>query len=107
MKKEKLEKFTLFIGLNDKDSKQQEINTVDCYKILMNLFLKNGVDCTISESQGFYTHLDGTFTIEKSLRVEILFSSKEKIYSLCDSIKILLNQESIAVQRDLVESELY
>ena len=104
---DKLEKFTLFIGLNDKDSKQQEINTIDCYKILMNLFSKNSVDCTISESQGFYTHLDGTFTIEKSLRVEILFSSKEKIYSLCDAIKILLNQESIAVQRDLVESELY
>ena len=49
-------KFNLYIGLNDKDTKQQEILTTDAYKIV------GGIvgDCTITEGKGLYTHTDGT-----------------------------------------------
>lgn len=33
-----MKKFTLFVGLNDKDSKIQEISTIDAYKKMMNYF---------------------------------------------------------------------
>lgn len=41
-------KFNLYIGLNDKDTKQQEILTTDAYKIV------GGIvgDCTITEGKG-------------------------------------------------------
>lgn len=47
-----MKKYTMFIGLNDKDSKIQEITTIDAYKIIMRIVK----DCTIQESKGCYTH---------------------------------------------------
>lgn len=97
---------TLFIGLNDKDSKQQEINTLDAFKIVMNLTRKYYEGGTISEAKGFYTHKDGTLTIETSLILSILFAETEKTLQLVNEIKQALNQESIALQSEDINSNL-
>lgn len=103
MKKETLLKYTLYIGLNDKDTKQQEINTIDCYKIISKLF----ESCTISECTGIYKHDDGTCVIEKSLRVEIIdFKRNININEKIDLIKNFLNQESIIKQTEEITSEM-
>lgn len=60
-------KFTLYMGLNDKDSKQQEISTLDAYKITANAIMKYFGGATITESTGIYKHADtGTFVVETS-----------------------------------------
>lgn len=56
-------KYTLYIGLNDKDSKVQEISTLDAYKMIGALV----GDCTIQEGRGLYTHQDGTTVLESTL----------------------------------------
>ena len=102
-----MKKITLYIGLNDKDSKQQEITTIDAYKMVSNVL---GVGCTITEGRGIYKHDDGTVVTEVSLVVELLdFDSSldegwvnHKVIELSH----LLNQESIAVQYQEVKSEL-
>lgn len=104
----KLSKFTLYIGLNDKVSKIQEIDTLTAYKIITREVLNSGLDgCTIKECKGIYTHDSGDVVIESTLEVILLFATKDQVESLCDKIKVLLNQESIAIQKELVESSLY
>lgn len=102
-----MKKITLYIGLNDKDSKIQEINTIDAYKLVSNVI---GVDSTITEGRGIYKHEDGTVVSETSLIVELLdfcnALDKGWIKSKINQIKTLLNQESVAVQYQEVESEL-
>lgn len=94
-----LTKFNLYIGLNDKDSKVQEISTLDAYKIIG--------DCTITEGKRLYTHQDGTQVLETSLIVQIIdFSGTLDIVPVINSIKAALNQESIAVIREQVDSRL-
>lgn len=102
-----LTKFTLFVGLNDKESKQQEISTIDAYKVVSNLITSNFEGGTISEATGIYRHEDGTYTTEITLRIELLFTTAEKVKQLVSDLKRLLNQESIAVQKDVVSSELW
>lgn len=100
-------KHTLFLGLNDKDTKTQKIGLLDAYHIAMQLIVENGYDGgTISEASGFYTHEDGTLTIEKSLRIEILFADDTKTDNLIKDLKRVFNQESIAFQVDNIKSEL-
>ena len=100
-------KHTLYIGLNDKNSKIQVINTLDAYKILMNLVKAAGYEgATISEATGFYTHESGEITIEKTLRVEILFADENKTRAFAEAAKRALNQESIAIQRESIVSDL-
>lgn len=96
-------KFNLYIGLNDKDSKVQEISTIDAYKIIGAIC----GDCTITEGKGLYTHTDGTRVLETTLLVQIIdFSGDLDIGPIVELLKTALNQEAIAVIREQVDSKL-
>lgn len=98
-----LTKYTLYIGLNDKDSKVQEISTLDAYKMVGALV----GDCTIQEARGLYTHRDGTQVLETTLVVQVIdFSGALDVAPVVDTIKTALNQESVAVIREQVDSRL-
>lgn len=99
-----MKKITLYLGLNDKDTKTQQITTVDAYKIVNNIIS----DCTIVEGKGKYTHQDGTITSETSFIITIFdFNNTFNIQKTCDILKQVLNQESIAVSVENIESSLY
>ena len=102
-----IKKFTLYLGLNDKDSKQQEIATVEAYKIVSNLISSDFDGGTIFESKGIYKHEDGQIVTETTLRIELLFTEAIKVKALCETLKKLFNQESIAVQEEVINSELW
>ena len=69
-----ISKFTLYMGLNDQDSKRQEISTIEEYKIASNMLAATFGGGTIFEAEGIYKHDDGSIVIEKTLRIEILFA---------------------------------
>lgn len=102
-----IKKFTLYLGLNDKDSKQQEIATVEAYKIVSNLISSDFNGGTIFEAKGIYKHEDGQIVTETTLRIELLFTEAVKVKALCETLKKLFNQESIAVQEEVINSELW
>lgn len=105
--KNKIIKYTLYVGLNDKDSKLQEVSTINAYKLIVNICKSHKLDgFTISEATGFYVHENGEVVTEKSLRIEILFTSNEVIDAIIKDIKIILNQESVVKQVEEVTSEL-
>lgn len=101
-----MKKHILYIGLNDKESKQQEISTLDAYKIIFNAVKKYYDGATITESRGFYTHDSGAVTFENSLICSILFADDDKTRQLAEDLKILLNQESIALEIQDINSSL-
>ena len=93
-----MKKFTLYIGLYDKESKRQEITTLDAYKITANIFKSTTGGATITEAVGVYTHDNGDIVIEPSLRCEIFGATIEQIYAAAEQIKTALNQEKIALE---------
>ena len=99
-----MKKYTLYIGLNDKDSKQQEISLLDAYKVATNVFVETTGGATISEAKGIYTHDDGTIVVETSLRCEIFGAEDDQIMKAVDILKVAFNQESIAVESAEVNS---
>lgn len=102
-----MRKITLYVGLNDRETKTQLINTLDAYRIVTNVL---GVDSTITEAKGIYTHEDGAITSETTLVVMLLdFEHKMTKTWLTDkvnAIKLALNQESVAISTEEIESEL-
>ena len=101
-----MKKHTLYIGLNDKDSKQQEIDSLTAFKIVLNAIRRYYDGGTVRECKGFYTHESGEVTIENTLEVCILQANEEKTLELIKELKNLLNQESIALQTETIKSEL-
>lgn len=102
-----IKKFTLYMGLNDKDTKTQLISTLEAYKVVSNILAADFGGGTIFEAQGIYKHDDGTVVFEKTLRIEILFAEREQVKVLVEQLKKMFNQESIAVQEESIESDLW
>ena len=81
----------MYVGLNDKDSKVQEVSTDKAKEIITSLVGDN----TMQVVQGTYTHEDGTQVNETTLKVELFRDSADRLRIECEDIKRLLNQESI------------
>ena len=96
------EKFILYVGLNDKDTKTQLVNTLQAKENIADIC----GNCTISEVYGAYIHDDGTKVKETTLKVELLFISYLTAVRLAKDIKRALNQESIALERVNTDSTL-
>ena len=102
-----MKRFTLYMGLNDKDTKTQQISIVEAYKIVSNILASDFGGGTIYEAKGIYKYDDGTIVFENTLRIEILFAERPQIKSLVELLKKLFNQESIAVQEEEITSDLW
>lgn len=102
-------KYTFYVGLNDKDSKVQEVNTLEAAKIVQNVFIKNEVDgATITSGKGIYKHENGMVVTEETLIIQVYeFGEPVKVKEICDDLKVMLNQESIAVEKTEANSVLY
>lgn len=106
-KENKTIKYSLYIGLNDKDTKIQKIDTLEAYKILCNIIKRYNIEgFTVYNAHGFFVHQDGTFTIENTLKVELMFVDNKTIDELIKECKIVFNQECIIKQVEKVASEL-
>jgi len=105
-----MRKFTLYLGLNDKDTKTQQVETVEAYKIVSNLLLKRFDGATIFNAQGIYKHDNGEIVTENTFRIELLeFGNSifEQVKEVVSLLKEIFNQESVAVQIQDVTSDLW
>ena len=100
-----MNKITLYIGLNDKNSKRQELDTIECYKIVSRLIAEYADGGTIYSAQGIYKHANGDIVIENTLRVELIDVVEQALKTIVTLVKNLLNQESVIVQREQIVSE--
>ena len=81
-------KHTIYIGLNDKQTKHQEITTLTAYKIAANIFTKTTGGATISEAVGIYTHDSGEIVTENTLRCEVYGAEAETIKRAAEALKV-------------------
>ena len=95
-----MEKVTVFIGLNDKDSKKQEISFIEARSLLSQFIAQVVGVGTLSEAAGVYTHENGETVQETTIRAEFYVEKKdlEKIAEFVRFAKSILNQESVAVE---------
>ncbi len=98
-------KSTLIVGLKDKNSKRQEIDTLDAYKIARNIAAPLFERITITEGHSIYRHDDGSPVIEVLLIIEIFAVEKEQVKQYAELLKVALNQENITAQFERVDSD--
>lgn len=93
-------KKTFYIGLSDKDTKQQKFTEVEAFKVVMELVWKHFGWGTIYSWKGFYTHEDGSVVVENTL---VCTTSTELDHrAFVEQVKTILNQESVLVEVEQV-----
>lgn len=92
-------KYNIYIGLNDKDSKKQEVATRQAKKKVIKILNNNNINgLTMYEVVGVFKHENGQVVFEKSLKVELLEVKEEDILKSIQELKKALNQESILLE---------
>lgn len=99
-----MKKITLYVGLNDKDTKVQKIDTQEANKITMNIITSYTDGATIYNATGIYKHEDGTIVLENTLKIELYEVNDEALTAIIDTLKRTLNQEAIIKQTEVVNS---
>lgn len=88
-------KHTLYIGLNDKDTKTQLISTAEALH-LVNTYCALVFDgATVSTASGVYTHENGEITVETTIKVELFTDNENAVKTAASAFKDALNQETI------------
>ena len=108
-----MKKVTFYIGLNDKDSHVQEIETIAAYKVVNNLICDYFGGGTILNAEGIWRSAGrADFETETTFKVEVLnFSDSDKAFDdkvmeFCSVAKKVLNQEAIALAEEIIKSKL-
>lgn len=98
-------KITYYIGCNDKDTLKQELSYNDFIIVFQTLF----EDFTLQKGKGYFTNAKGYKTIEQCFVITLITDKEYKtkdvrIKENCDILKIILNQESILVTKELIQA---
>ena len=106
-------KFSISLGLADKDSKKEEFSISDSKAkvigLLTGLKINGG---SLTEMEGFYRHENGVLVVEKSLKIEYLeldenldkLAKYNKAMLVCDMLKNHFNQESVLLEVSEIDS---
>ena len=100
-------RYTLTIGLFDKDTKKQKISSDMALRIVSDLVVQTVGYGTIHNGHGIYTHNNGSIVIEPSIVffVDGENDLKNKVKTLAWQIKKALNQESVMLEETAVKME--
>lgn len=90
-----MKNYIIICGLNDKNTRKQEITTERAKQALAGIVLEYADGATLTECDGIYKHEDGGIVFEKSIKIEISGISKENAERIASKAKKVLNQESI------------
>lgn len=94
-------KYNIYIGLNDKDSKKQEISIERAREEVIKILNNNNINgLTMYVVDGVFKHENGEVVHEKSLKVELLEVREDEIIKSINELKEALNQESILLEKE-------
>lgn len=102
-------KYNIYIGMFDKDTKQQELSNTDFFNTVRKVMRLHNINCySIYKCKGHFQHEDGTIVCEPSINVEfisnVVYHQLSKTTSdikkqLCE----LLNQESVLITKQEIQ----
>ena len=104
---EPAEKYTLYIGLNDKDTNTQLISTRQAKSIVNKICAEYAGNYTAVDACGGWVDESGRQITENSLVYSFCGISEEKIKTVLDELLKALNQSSILVEHETVTSVYY
>lgn len=96
--------YTIYIGLNDQHTRRQERPTAEAVSIIEAVLFERVGGATISSARGLYAHADGGKVLEATVRAEIFGAELEAVRAAAAEIRDKLNQESVALTVQEIES---
>ena len=101
-----VDRYQIFVGLNDSQTREQEFSTEQFQKIICNVCKGYRVAFSVSNLQGGYFHDDGMFVAENSLCLTLIGADDTMVDEIAKDICAFFHQESVLVTHDTVDCRL-
>lgn len=95
--------YDIYIGLADKNTLNQIVNTNIMYKYIIKLLKENNIEFTSNKCHGGYINCNDKYILEESIHIMIYNIKLSKLYDIMDMIKNRFNQEKIYVCKKKVK----
>lgn len=92
-------KFTLYVGLNDKDVYDQLIPTEEAFNLLNVVAMKHVDGFTVRSARGFWKDEKGAPSSENTLVYDFVDATDEQITAIVTDMLAAMNQSAILVER--------
>ena len=104
MQKSKQLKYEIIIGLKDKDTYHQMLPTSKFVEIVTSVCKKNNIGFSMHVMDGGYIHNNGTYILENSLNISLVYITKRQALKIASILKELFNQETVIVLEQKTDS---
>ena len=105
---EKQTKYTLYLGLNDKDTSQQTYGLSEAKQVMFMIVRKYTGGCTFYEAEGCWYDEDKKVMISENTLVCVMLDIKpEAVKSIMDEALKTFNQSSILLETEEVRGAFY
>ena len=101
-----MKNYKLYIGLNDKNTLEQIIDTQKAIEIICNIIKEYKKGFSLVQQKGGYMMESGQYVFENSLALSIFEINEKQLFNFCDIFKKVFNQESILIV-EITESPLF
>lgn len=99
----KKKRYTISVGLNDKDEKTQRIRTEQVLRLVRSCCKGYNMAFSSYLQDGGYIHENGTYITEKSVCIVLIDPDESLIREAAKDLCAFLNQESVMVTVEEVE----
>lgn len=100
---EKKKRYTLYLGLNDKDERVQKFRTERIMELAANCCKGYGLPFSSYAQEGGYVDQDGNYVREKSIALMLIDPSEALLEELSCDLCAFLNQESVMLTIEDIE----
>ena len=99
--------YTMYIGMNDKDTYEQIISTEDAKTIIDNICFKYLDGYTIQDANGSWVDENGLVTHENTIVCCFKDADNDTVYKIADEVIKTLNQNTVLIEKDLIQIDFY
>lgn len=92
-------RFTVYVGLNDKDAGEQIVTTSEAKARLNAIASKHVGGFTVRHAEGYWTNAAGEAENEETLVYDFLDATDAQVAAIVAQMKTAMNQEAILVER--------
>ena len=97
MRKEKAERYTIYVGLADRNEYEQKVSFEKASSLVSNVCRHYNMSFSLVLQQGGYFHHNGQFVDETSLAVSLINAEQCLVDEVASDLCCFFNQESVMV----------
>lgn len=97
--------YQIYIGCKDVFLQDEVVTKEALTDLVVNFFTSREIDFSLVPAKGGFLHEDGRYSVEDTLCINVIGSSDDDIIKLGRSLSMIMNQESVLIAKNDLQTQ--